>query len=140
MTRINASIQPIELNNAMLFAEYREIKRVANKVKNNKYDFSKPIPTEFCLNRGHESYFRDKILYLSKRSDALYKECLKRGINAEDYSESYKNIPPHLYNDWQETEEARQLLKERINQRLTESKQTIRFYDRVVTLEEALIK
>ncbi len=139
MTRINASIRPIELSNSMLFAEYREIKRVANKVKNNKYDFSKPIPTEFCLNRGHESYFRDKILYLSKRSDELYKECLKRGIKAEDYSESYKDIPPHLFNDWQETEEARELLKERINQRLLESKKPIRFYDRIVTLEEALI-
>lgn len=140
MTRINASIRPAELSNSMLFAEYREIKRVANKVKTNKYDFSKPIPTEFCLNRGHESYFRDKILYLSKRSNELYKECLKRGIKAEDYSESYKGIPPHLFNDWRETKEARELLKERINQRLTESKQIIRFYDRVVTLEEALIK
>lgn len=140
MTRINASIRPAELSNSMLFAEYREIKRVANKVKNNKYDFSKPIPTEFCLNRGHESYFRDKILYLSKRSDELYKECLKRGIKAEDYSESYKDIPPHLFNDWRETKEARELLKERINLRLTESKQIIRFYDRIVSLEEALIK
>lgn len=70
MTRINASIRPIELSNAMLFAE----------------------------------------------------------------------IPPHLFNDWQETEEARELLKERINQRLLESKKPIRFYNRVVTLEEALIK
>jgi len=140
MTRINASIRPAELNNAMLFAEYREIKRVANKVKNNKYDFSKPIPDVFCLNRGHESYFRNKILYLSKRSDELYKECLKRGIKVEDYSESYRNIPPHLFNDWRETKESRELLKERINQRLTESKQVIRFYDRIVTLEEALIK
>ena len=140
MTRINASIRPIELSNSMLFAEYREIKRVANKVKNNKYDFSKPIPKTFCLNLGHESFFRNKILYLSKRSEELYKECLKRGIKAEDYSESYKNIPPHLFNDWQETSEARELLKERINLRLTESKQVIRFYDRVVTLEEALIK
>lgn len=57
-----------------------------------------------------------------------------------DYSESYKDIPPHLFNDWQETKEARELLKERINQRLSESKKPIRFYDRVVTLEEALIK
>jgi hypothetical protein len=45
-----------------------------------------------------------------------------------------------LFNDWKETEESRFLLKERINKRLTESKQIIRFYDRIVTLEEALIK
>lgn len=140
MTRINASIQPYELSNSMLFAEYREIKRVGNKVKNNKYNFNNPAPTSFTLNTGHELFFRDKILYLKRRSDALYIECLKRGINAEDYSECYENIPSHLFNDWRETKNSRELLKERINLRLTESKQIIRFYDKVVTLEEALIK
>lgn len=140
MTRINASIRPAELSNAMLFAEYREIKRVPNKIKKNMYNFNNPAPNEFCLNRSHEAFFRDKILYLSKRSEELYKECLKRGINVEDYSESYKDIPPHLFNDWRETKEARELLKERINQRLTESKKPIRFYNRIVTLEEVLIK
>jgi hypothetical protein len=140
MTRINASIQPFELSNSMLFAEYREIKRIGNKVKNNKYNFNNPAPKIFTLNSGHELFFRDKILYLKRRSDALYIECLKRGINATDYSDCYKDIPSHLFNDWKETKESRFLLKERINKRLTESKQTIRFYDKVVTLEEALIK
>lgn len=139
MTRINASIRPAELNNAMLFAEYREIKRIPNMIKSGKA-VVKNIPKMFKLQSQHVVFFYDKILYLSKRSDELYKECLKRGINVEDYSESYRNIPPHLFNDWQETEEARELLKERINQRLSESKKPIRFYDRVVTLEEALIK
>ena len=87
MTRINAAIKPAELSNAMLFAEYREIKRVANKVKQNKYNLNNPIPKVFSLNKNHEVFFRDKILYLSKRSEELYKECLKRGINAQDYSE-----------------------------------------------------
>jgi hypothetical protein len=32
MTRINASIRPAELSNSMLFAEYREAKRIPNKV------------------------------------------------------------------------------------------------------------
>lgn len=139
MTRINASIRPAELNNAMLFAEYREIKRIPNMIKSGKA-VVKNIPKTFKLQSQHVVFFYDKILYLSKRSDELYKECLKRGINVEDYSESYKDIPPHLFNDWQETEEARELLKERINQRLSESKKPIRFYDRVVSLEEALIK
>lgn len=139
MTRINASIRPAELSNAMLFAEYREAKRIPNMIKSGKA-VVKNIPKTFKLQSQHVVFFYDKILYLSKRSDELYKECLKRGINVEDYSESYKDIPPHLFNDWQETEEARELLKERINQRLSESKKPIRFYDRVVTLEEALIK
>jgi deoxyribonuclease (pyrimidine dimer) len=140
MTRINASIKPAELSNAMLFAEYREIKRVANKVKQNKYNLNNPVPKVFSLNKNHEVFFRDKILYLSKRSEELYKECLKRGINAQDYSDSYKGIPQEFFNDWQETKEARELLKERINLRLTESKQVHRYYDRVVSLQEILIK
>ena len=36
MTRINASIRPAELSNAMLFAEYKEIKRIPNTVKSGK--------------------------------------------------------------------------------------------------------
>lgn len=140
MTRINAAIRPAELSNSMLFAEYREIKRIPNKVKGNKYNFNNPIPKEFTLNSGHETYFRDKLLYLAKRSQALYDECLKRGINAQDYSDCYRDLPPHLFNDWQETNKARELLKERINIRLTNTKQIIRFYDRIVSLDEALIK
>lgn len=58
MTRINASIRPIELSNAMLFAEYREIKRLPNKVKNNKYNFNNPTPATFSLNRGREFFQR----------------------------------------------------------------------------------
>lgn len=140
MTRVNANVRVSELSNSMLFAEYREIKRIPNKVKANKYSSKSVAPTTFTLNTGHELFFKDKLQYLANRSDALYKECLKRGINAQDYSDCYKDLPKHLFNDWCETGESRELLKERINKRLTESKQIIRFYDKIVTLEEALIK
>lgn len=139
MTRINASIQPFELSNSMLFAEYREAKRIPNTIKSGKAVL-KDIPKQFKLEKNHVKFFYDKILYLKRRSDALYIECLRRGINAPDYSDCYKDIPQHLFNDWAETKESRELLKERINKRLTESKQVIRFYDKVVDLETALIK
>ena len=139
MTRINAGIRVEELSNSMLFSEYREAKRIPNTIKSGKAVI-KNIPTEFKLATNHVKFFYDKIMYLKRRSDALYIECLRRGINAEDYRDCYKDIPQHLFNDWRETKESRELLKERINKRLTESKQTIRFYDKIVTLEEALIK
>lgn len=139
MTRINASIRPAELSNSMLFAEYREICRIPNTIKSGRA-VVKDIPKTFKLQSQHVKFFYDKILYLSKRSDALYAECLKRGINAQDYSDCYKDIPPHLFNDWRETKESRELLKERINLRLTESKQVHRYYDKIVSLEEILIK
>lgn len=140
MTRINASIKVEELCNSMLFAEYREIKRIPNKLKEGRYNLNNPIPKNFTLNTGHETFFRDKILYLKKRNDALYQECLKRGMNIQDYSDCYQNIPPEFFNDWEETPVSRLLLKERINKRLTETTSTIRFYNKVVSLEEALIK
>jgi deoxyribonuclease (pyrimidine dimer) len=139
MTRVNASVRASELSNSMLFAEYREIKRIPNAIKSNKAVL-KDIPKTFKLQSQHVRFFYNKILYLSKRSDELYQELTRRKYDVENYSDCYKDIPPHLFNDWQETKEARELLKERINQRLTESKQVIRFYDKVVTLEEALIK
>jgi deoxyribonuclease (pyrimidine dimer) len=139
MTRINASIRPEELSNSMLFAEYREAKRIPNTIKSGKAVI-KNIPTEFKLEKNHVKFFYDKVLYLKRRSDALYIECLKRGIQAEDYSDCYKDIPPHLFNDWRETKNSRKLLKERINLRLTESKQVHRYYDKIVSLEEILIK
>ena len=122
----------------MLFAEYREIKRVPNKLKNGKYSLRSVAPIKFTLNTGHELFFKDKILYLKKRSDALYTELLKRGYNIENYSECYKDIPEEFFNDWQETIESRILLKERINLRLLESKQVIRYYNNVISLEDAL--
>jgi deoxyribonuclease (pyrimidine dimer) len=132
MTRVNAGIKPKELSDAMLFAEYREIKRIPNKVKNGKYNFKNEAPTEFTLNIGHELFFRDKLLYLKKKSDSLYQECLLRQINAEDYSDAYENLPTHLFNDWNETDKARELLKERINERLTESKAIVRYNKQIV--------
>ena len=139
MTRINSSIPPKNLCNAHLFSEYRELVRIPNTIKSGRA-IVKDIPKTFKLSTNHTRFFYDKILYLSKRSEELYKECLKRGINAQDYSDCYKDIPPHLFNDWQETKEARELLKERINLRLTESKQVHRYYDKIVSLEEILIK
>jgi deoxyribonuclease (pyrimidine dimer) len=105
MTRINASIRPQELSNSMLFAEYREIKRIPNTIKSGKA-IIKNIPTEFKLSTSHVKFFYDKILYLKRRSDALYIECLNRGIKAEDYSECYEDVPKELFNDWRETKKA----------------------------------
>lgn len=139
MTRINASIQPIELTNAHLLAEIRELPRILNTIKSGKAKVENKTDV-FKLGTNHTTFFYGRLEYLVNRHKKLISEAKLRGFNIMDYSESYKDIPPHLFNDWQETEEARELLKERINQRLSESKKPIRFYDRVVTLEEALIK
>jgi len=139
MTRINASIRPIELANAHLLAEIRELPRILNSIKSGKAKVENKTDI-FKLGSNHTTFFYSRLKYLVNRHKKLVTEAKIRGFSIMDYSESYKNIPPHLFNDWRETKEARELLKERINQRLTESKQVVRFYDRIVTLEEALIK
>jgi deoxyribonuclease (pyrimidine dimer) len=139
MTRINASIRPIELTNSHLIAEIRELPRILNTVKSGKAKIENKTDV-FKLGTNHTTFFYGRLKYLVNRHKDLVNEAKIRGFNIMDYSDCYKDIPPHLFNDWRETKEARELLKERINLRLTESKQKIRFYDRVVTLEEALIK
>jgi deoxyribonuclease (pyrimidine dimer) len=139
MTRINASIRPIELTNAHLLAEIRELPRILNTVKSGKAKIENKTDV-FKLGTNHTTFFYGRLKYLVNRHKDLVSEAKIRGFNIMDYSESYKDIPPHLFNDWRETSKSRELLKERINLRLTESKQIHRYYDKVVSLEEILIK
>ena len=101
----------------MLLAEHREIKRTPNKVGNGKYSLVGQ-PAEFCLGTGHEKFFYDKLLYLKKRYEKLYKECISQGFNVEYYGGAWNNVPPHLMNDYKPTLRDRNLLVDRINERL----------------------
>lgn len=139
MTRINASIKPIELTNSHLLAEIRELPRILNTVKSGKAKIENKTDV-FKLGENHTTFFYSRLKYLVNRHKNLVDEAKVRGFNIMDYSDSYKDIPQELFNDWRETKESRELLKDRINQRLKESKQVIRYYDKVISLEEALIK
>ena len=120
MTRINSNLAPHLLNKQMLFAEYREIKRIPNTIKSGKakVDLTK-IPREFKLSTGHVVFFYNKLKFLHKRYLLLKDECLLRGINITSYDESFEDLPKDLYNDWEATAESLELIKERIKERLT---------------------
>jgi len=77
--------------------------------------------------------------FLVNRHKELIKEANFRQFNTLDYSESYKDLPQHLFNDWKPSNEVRELLKERINERLADMK-NLKRNRKTVTLEEALIK
>lgn len=118
MTRINAGIPVEELCDAHLLAEHREIKRIPNTVrKKDRVDVSK-LPTTFRLGKGHVTFFYDKILFLSNRYSSIYIECKRRGFNTSDYSDAFENLPPYLMNDWKVPQEASDMVRERINERL----------------------
>lgn len=120
MTRINCGIPVEELVNKHLFAELREMKRIPNCIIRGRFKLVGQ-PKEFTLGTGHVKFFYDKLLYLKNRNDALYKECLRRGINAPDYTESYlaaiKKFPK-LANDYAPSNKDRSIIRERIKERL----------------------
>ena len=116
MTRINVGISPKELPNKLLLAEHREIKRIQNCIKTGRYNLEN-IPEKFTLNSGHVKFFYKRLGYLQKRYQKILEECLERNFNVTDYSDSFLGIPESFMNDYQETEEDRELLLERIREK-----------------------
>jgi len=85
MTRIN--VVPVEtLTDKHLLAEYKEITRPFNKVikrlENGTYH-SAVIPTKYCLGKGHETFFFDKLRWLWFRYVNLYGELVNRRFNID---------------------------------------------------------
>ena len=118
MTRINADIPPCELVGKHLLAEHREIKRIPNTIASGKARLEN-IPTTFSLGKGHVKFFYDKQTFLLRRYKQLYKECIKRGYNVTDYTNAWDNVPKHLFNDYQFTDQENQLVRDRIALRLS---------------------
>ena len=117
MTRINVVIQPKELTNQHLIAEHREIKRIPNCISKGKYNMDN-IPDRFKLGTGHVKFFYNKLLYLKNRYVKLYNECIVRGFNVQNYNSAWDNVPIELMNDYKPTDQDRQIIKERINNKL----------------------
>lgn len=116
MTRINAGIPPSELSDLHLRAEHREIKRIPNTIKSGKAKVT-GIPETFRLGTGHVKFFYDKLKYLHDRYNSLLNECRQRGFNMTDFNDAWDNVPPELYNDWEPTDEARSIVRQRIKER-----------------------
>jgi len=121
MTRINVAIKPIELTDKHLMAEHREIKRIPNCVGKGKYNM-KGQPSEFTLGTGHVKFFYDKLGYLKTRYESLYAECIKRGFNVQYYGDAWNNVPNNLMGDYTPTNRDREIILERINERLSNVK------------------
>lgn len=109
MTRINL-VKPSELVDQHLMAEYREITRVSKLARPLKdYGFYK-------MSKGHVLFFYDKGLFLQKRTEELYQECIKRGFNVQ--YKAYKPHPKGLNNDWTPSEKDIEVSKQRIKEKL----------------------
>lgn len=145
MTRISATIRPIELCDQMLRAEHREIKRIPNKIAKRIAEGKKIIlhdqPKHFKLGAGHEKFFYTRIKYLHKRWKELHKECIERGFNMTDYSDAFTSVPDKFYNDWQpDYDVVRPVLEERINTRIDEMKSQPMYYSEKISKEIIKLK
>jgi hypothetical protein len=117
MTRINVGVKPQELNDKMLIAEHREIKRIPNCIKKGRYNLD-GIPSVFTLGKGHVKFFYNKLEYLHDRYVDLYNECVNRGFNITNFEESFKDLPSNLYNWYVEQPIDREIILERIQSKI----------------------
>lgn len=117
MTRINVGIPSKQLTSKHLIAEHRELKRIPNAVVKGRCNL-KNIPSEFSLGKGHVSFFYNKLSYLRERYRDLYKECINRGFNVQNYEASWEDVPPELMNGYVPTEKDVRIITERIAERL----------------------
>ena len=119
MTRIN--VVPVdELCNQHLFAEWREMPRLVmnlNKSLNRKSKAfsSSEISKEYTLNKGHIKFFYDKFEFLHKRHQKITERLLEKGYNLSIVnSDIFATVPKEWYNDYEPTEEALRINRERI--------------------------
>ncbi len=141
MTRINANIEPRNLTDQHLLAEHREIKRMCDmyskRSEASKFD---DIPQEFTLNKGHMTFFLDKGKFTHDRYKSLYSECLNRGFNVTNFSDSWTKYinDDQFYKGWESTEKDNDIIIKRIIERLKESKQTPRYRGQTISIVDAI--
>jgi len=126
MTRINSGIDPEELCDQHLVAEYREIGRIGVLLQERiekGVDVLKNKPKEFTLGTGHMLFYIDKGIYLKNRFFQLKKEMLKRGFSANlEWRNHFDNFP-EFNNDWSPTITVREILLKRITERMPKNPQ-----------------
>jgi len=139
MTRISVGFNK-HLVDKNLNRERIEVLRIPNAIKKGtaKVDLKK-IPKDFRLGKLHVTFFYNKILFLKRHYEELTAESIRRGFNPTDYSDAFNDIPEHLMNDYTPTEYDRQIVKERITERLKTMKH-LKFNREPITLEEAINK
>ena len=125
MTRINL-VNPSELSDQHLIAEYREIFMVGSALQRSLKSKSwgktiTKLPKEFTLNRGHVKFFYNKGRYLHKRYLKIIEEMKDRGMNP-DPARKFKREqwPKEFYNDWEPEKEDLAIVRERIKDKVNQ--------------------
>lgn len=137
MTRISVGVRAIELCDAHLIKERIELLRIPNAIKSGKA-VVKNIPHKFTLGTGHVKFFYDKLGYLQQRYIELTAECLERDFKITDFSDSFKDLPPNLCKNYEETDQDREVVVQRVNERLLGMK-NLKYNREPIEVEHLLI-
>jgi deoxyribonuclease (pyrimidine dimer) len=122
VTRIN--VVPVqELTRQHLVAEYREIMRLPKNLNQSLNRKSKPfsmdeIPSQYKLGKGHIKFFFNKFKFLENRFLDLLAEMDRRGYSANFRDSSMFKVSAEYYNDYKPTEEAMEINRQRIAERI----------------------
>jgi len=128
MTRIN--LVPVQdLADQHLFAEWREIKMVPAALRRslktrNKGDILAGIPKRYTLNKGHVTFFFNKMKFLAERYKLLTDELVKREYSlgsGDNFTEFTYDIPGEFSHvDWHPDKNEIAINVERILLRISE--------------------
>ena len=123
MTRINL-VDPSELSDQHLVAEYREIFMVGSSLQRslkskNWVKTIANIPKKYTLNKGHVTFFYNKGRYLYRRYDLLIDEMKNRGMNP-DSERRFKTEqwPKELFNNWKPEPYDYEVIRARIKEKI----------------------
>ena len=61
------------------------------------------------------------MLYLKNRYLKLYDECINRGFKVQNYVNAWDNVPEKLMNDYKPNKIDKEIIEERIKQKLTKN-------------------
>lgn len=120
MTRINSAIPPKHLCDQHLLAEYRELPRISTLAWKRYHSAGKKLPErgpeKFTLGNGHMTFFTYLGKFCQERFNQIVAEMQRRGFKP-NYP-TYRLHPEGMNEDHTPTAEERQLLSERIVQRM----------------------
>lgn len=130
MVRVNL-IEPKALSDQHLIAEYNEILMLIAYIKT--YPMLDNIPKNYTLGKGHMRFFKDKILYLKRRHDAIRGEMMDRGFRANRII--LLEYRREMLNDWRPDEKDLRIIKSRLIEKLRSKDNYYRYYRAIVDKE-----
>ena len=138
--RCNCGINPKNLTDEHLFAESRELKMLPSLFKRVGNKSINKVPAEFTLGRGHMLFFLYKSIYTLKRYLLVLSECHRRNISVVDESYRWAIYQNSAFNsDYQETEKEKQILVNRISEKIKNSpKEYFHYNHKRISKEEAI--